>query len=114
MKDQAIMYLLLNLAMSVMAGATLVRAAKACFVTGKMEISSYTAVDYLQLTQRCRAQVAVSSRSVPGRNGGAEMHGWSHGQTSRRNNTYESVSKTDSQSTSFRYLRESRVNKWGC
>ena len=30
-KDQAIMYLLLILAMSVMAGATLVRAAKACF-----------------------------------------------------------------------------------
>ena len=27
-------------------------------------------LDYLQLTQRCRAQVAVSSRSVPGRNGG--------------------------------------------
>ena len=41
-------------------------------------------LDYLQLTQRCRAQVAVSSRSVPGRNGGAEMHGWSLWQARRR------------------------------
>ena len=45
-KNQAIMYLLLTLAMSVMAGATLVGAAKACMlrrsVAGKMEISSYT------------------------------------------------------------------------
>ena len=37
-------------------------------------------LDYLQLTQRRRTQVAVSSRSVPGRAGGAETHGWSHGQ----------------------------------
>ena len=63
-------------------------------------------LDCLQLTKRCRAQVAVSSPTVPGRNGGAEMHGWSLWQARRKSNTNESVSKTDSQSTSFRYLRE--------
>ena len=57
-------------------------------------ITSKSGWDYFQLTQRCRAQVAVSSRSVPGGNGGAEMHWWALWQARRRSNTNEPVSKT--------------------